>query len=164
VWNSWGLTYDSKTLEDYVNRIKPAHTKTIFTYFTQKHAQFRWNTTDDWNACTLTDLIVNDSGGLTLDGNTSGTAETPVLHVANMSAWDTFELDQSLSGNTLTVEMRSSATGVAGTFSAYETLSAGLIPTATPIRDYVQFKVSISTVSLSAKPILNAFYLNCLHT
>jgi len=163
IWNSWGLTYDSTVLENYVNLIKPAHTLTTFTYPTQKHAQIRFNIADDWNACSLTDLVTDSSGSLTLDGAAvSGTAETPVIHIANVNAWDVLSLDQVLGGQTILVQLRSSANGVS--FSIYEDLVLGQAPISTPLQDYVQLKITISTTVPGNKPVLSALRLDCLHT
>lgn len=164
IWNSWNLTFDNKVLEDYVNRIKPAHTKVTFVYPTQRHFQFRFNQAVDWNAFTLVNLQTNQSGGLTLiPGQTSGTATSPVFHVANSSAWDIPELDQDLVGQTITVQMRTSPNGVGG-FTAYFPLSLGIIPANPPIQDYIQFQITITTTNVNNRPVLNAMRFNMQHT
>lgn len=165
VWNSWNLVYDQSVLEDYVNKIKPAHTETTFVYQTQKHAQVSFNTSSDWNSCTLTNLTVNTSGGLTLAGaNLTGTAVSPVVHVKNMNAWDVLNLTQDLVGQTIQVQLRSSLTGTIGSFSSWETLYVGQTPSTTQLQDYLQFQITISTGVLANKPVLNTLLLKVLHS
>lgn len=164
IWNSWNLTYDSSVLEDYVNKIKPAHTNTTFTYVSQRHVQIRYDTADDWNSMSLTNLTVNDSGGLTLSGsNTTGNAVSEVIYVEDLDSWDMLELDQVLSGQTLTYSIRSAPTA-SGTWTAYEDVGAGGVPSSTPLQDYLQIKISFSTTDSNYKPILNGLRQNLLRT
>lgn len=159
VWNSWNLSYDQSVLENYVNGIKPAHTKTIFSYQAQRHVQLQLNSAADWNAGTLVNLGPNASGGLTITSGTSGTATTPVFRISGLNAWSDLQLDRVLAGQTLTVELRSSPDGSAG-FSSYETVLQGQEPVTTPLQDYIQLRISLSTSNAANKPILNSLQLN----
>lgn len=164
IFNSWNLTFDKSVLESYVNRIKPAHTKVIFNYPTERHAQIRLNTVADWTSCVLTNLTTNSAGGLTLvGGQASGTAVTPVFNVPNLNIWDVLELDQSTVGQTIKIELRSCATQ-SGVYSSYETLAVGAAPISTPLQPFIQLQITISTSILANQPILNALRLNMLHT
>lgn len=162
IWNSWNLSYDQTVLESYVNRIKPAHTRTTFSYPTQRHAQIRLNTAADWNACVLSNLGTDSSGALTITSGTSGTATTPVFLIENASAWDTLELEHITAGQTVVVELRTSPDN--STFSTYETLLLGQSPTTSPLNKYIQLRVSLSTTTAANKPIVSALRLNLQHT
>lgn len=165
VFNSWNLSYDPNVLENYVNLIKPAHTKTTFLFPANKHAQIRYNTTADWASTALSNLTTNQSQGLTLSpAQTSGTSTTPVLALPwTLSGWSTLELDQTLSGGTTTVQIQS-APAAAGPFSGYETVPLGSSPSSTPLNSFVQLKVTITTSNASNQPIINSLQLNLIHT
>ncbi len=164
IWNSWGLSYDTKTLENYVNKIKPAHTNTTFTYPTQKHIQLRFNQTTDWTACALTNTTTTATGGVTLSGsNTSGTIVTPAIRISNLSAWDTFEIDWNSSGGAVQFEVRTSPDDA--TYTAYEVVSLGNPPASTTIQAYVQWRITLTRSSGSApNPIIDALRFNMLKT
>lgn len=164
IWNSWNLTFDTSVLENYVNLIKPAHTKTTFIYQTQRHAQIRFNTAADWNSCVLTNLVPNASGGLTLvDPQLTGTAVTPIIHIKNMSSWDTLDVLKDQVGQSIVFQLRTSPDGV-GSFTPYETLTVGQAPINTIIQDYIQLQVTITTTNSAIKPVVNYMALNTLHT
>jgi hypothetical protein len=158
IFNSWGLSYDSTVLEDYVNQIKPAHTNTVFKYSTTKHAQLRMNTAADWSSWTLTNMVVNQSGALTLaPGQASGTATSPVFQLPfTPTAWGVVGMSRVIqsSNQTIVYQIQSSTTGSGGSFSGYETVSNGGTPASTPLRSFVQQQITMSTTNANIQPIL----------
>jgi hypothetical protein len=166
IFNSWSLPYDQNVLENYVNLIKPAHTNTIFAFPPQKHAQIRLNTAADWNSCVLMNMLVNQSGGLTLGvGQVAGNALTPVFAMPwTLSGWDLLQGSQVVqsANQTVTYQIRS-ASAVGGPFSGFETVPFGQTPISTPLNSFVQMKILMTTTSASIQPVVSEMDMNLIH-
>lgn len=166
IWNSWSLSYDQNVLQNYVNLIKPAHTYTQFIYPTTHHASIRLNTAADWNSGTLTNMTVNQSGGFTLgSGQTAGNGVWKFSLPWTPVSWDVLNLSQLIqsSNQTITYQLSSSPTGAGGSYSGYETVQNGSIPISTPLAQFLQIKISMTTTNSSIQPILSLCEQAFLH-
>lgn len=160
IWNSWNLSFDTKVLESYINKQKPAHAKMNLTYMTNRHWSARYNNVADWTAWTRDgneDLALYAGSVTIASGQSSTTLTSPVLNIPTATAYDSPYITTTPSGQTVTVQYATSANGV--NFSSYVTLLHGVVPDSSiSIQPYMRFKVTLSRTSAgSPNPQLNLF-------
>ena len=161
IFNSWNLTYDSSVVEHFVQRMKPAHSKVVYQYSATKHWALRYNLVSDWGQWANSGAVDTSmaSGPRLSAGATSGVLTSPVERIMGAVGFDSPEITTDLSGQTITVEARTSTDG--GTFGAWTALLHGTVPSTLLIHDYIQFRISFSRTSAGApNPIMKQFQFN----
>lgn len=161
VFNSWDVEIDEDQVEEWIHRLKPAHVKATVIFPTQKHTSVRFNTAATWGDCSISGgTIVGDSVRMNSSPMTIITPEIDATDDVN--AWDFAQWNNTLSGQSMILQIRSKPAG--GSFTAWETFTpGGHSPFTTPIQRFFQLQV-ISTSSDASlyQPIINSlefFYL-----
>lgn len=160
VWNSWDLTYDADVLERFIKRQKPAHAQMTINYVTNRNWSLRYNRQWDWEQWTNSGNcdVTSYPGTVRLNaGTTNGTLTSPVERIETVNGYDAPYITKTTSGQTVTVEYRTSANNSA--FTPWTTLNHGETPdSSVAIQAYIQFRVTLSrTASSAPNPILESF-------
>ena len=164
VFNSWGLVYDQTVLQNFINKMKPAHSESTIVFETQRHWSLRYNTLADWTKWSLGVGADRTSypGTLRLDADAIvGSVGSPIIKIAdNITGFGTFEFVSENFGVPPSggeVQARTSADKI--TWSDYVTIVNGVEPFSNlPIDSYIQFIITLRRGSVSdPNPIVNSF-------
>lgn len=153
IFNSWSVEFDHSALEEWIERLKPAHTRATVVFPTAKHTSVRFDAAAQWATCSITGGTV--VGDTVVASSPTMVITTPELDGSTeVQAWDFAQWDLTLSGQTATIEIRSHPAG--GGWSAWEIFTAGgHAPFTTAPERFFQLRVTTTSVDVSLyKPIL----------